>query len=220
MVHLADTEFHPCMSGALYAPHYKALLIADLHLEKGSSRAHAGVHLPPYDTRAGLLALKNAIDHWKPEQVFLLGDSFHDGGGPQRLSAPDLQLLHAIAESARLVWIAGNHDPDLPSSLPGDRAKSVALGPITLRHEPTVRANGEIAGHLHPVARLSRKGRSLRARCFVASPARIILPAFGAYTGGLNVRDEAFRPLLPADNFKVVMIGRSRLHTLPGKAVI
>jgi len=220
MMQLSGIELHPCLSGAAYAPSYRALLVADLHLEKGSSRAHRGVHLPPYDTRAGLAALDAAISRWRPERVILLGDSFHDGGGPERMDASDRAMLDAIGARAELTWISGNHDPELPRDLPGHHARELALGPLMLRHEPDAKATAEIAGHLHPAAAIQRRGRRIRAKCFVLSASRLILPAFGAYTGGLDVRHAVFRPLLPGDAFRVVMVGRSSLHVLPGRAVL
>lgn len=220
MMQLCGLDIHPCLSGAAWLPAYGALLVADLHLEKGSSRARFGVHLPPYDTCAGLGALQAAVNRWQPARVILLGDSFHDGGGPERMDAGDRAALEAIGTQTELIWISGNHDPDLPASLPGRHACELALGPLTLRHEPTVRAGAEIAGHLHPAASIVRRGRKVRAKCFVLASNRLILPAFGAYTGGLDVRHAAFRPLLPGDAFKVVMVGRASLHVLPGRAVL
>ena len=220
VLRLADTELLPCLSGALYAPQYQTLLIADLHLEKGSSRAHRGHLLPPYDTRAGLVGLQQAIAKWSPATVMLLGDSFHDEAGPGRMATSDRQFLEQLAASADFIWLSGNHDPRLPDCLPGSRSAEVALGGITLRHEPTSGAVNEIAGHLHPVAAIRRRGRRLRSKCFVVSPTRIILPAFGAYTGGLDVRQEAFRPLLAGTAFRVLMVGKKALHALPGRAVL
>jgi len=217
---LGDIEFLPCLSGALYVPEYDTLLVADLHLEKGSSRAHLGQLLPPYDTRAGLLALQAAMAKWMPATVMLLGDSFHDEAGPGRMAAADRILLEKLATEADFIWLSGNHDACLPETLPGSRSVEIALGGITLRHEPASGALNEIAGHLHPVAAIRRRGRRVRTKCFVVSPARIILPAFGAYTGGLDVRHEAFRPLLAGEAFRVIMVGKSALHALPGRAVL
>ncbi len=219
-VRLGDIEFLPCLSGALYVPDYDTLLIADLHLEKGSSRAHLGQLLPPYDTRAGLLALQAAIARWAPATVMLLGDSFHDSKGPDRMATADRALLEQLASRADFIWLSGNHDPALPAHLPGSMSVEIALGGVTLRHEPGTGAVNEIAGHLHPVAAIRRRGRRVRTKCFVISPARIILPAFGAYTGGLDVRHEVFRPLLAGEAFRVIMVGNSALHALPGRAVL
>ncbi len=219
-VRLGDIEFVPCLSGALYVPAYDTLLIADLHLEKGSSRAHLGQLLPPYDSRAGLLALQAAIAKWTPARVMLLGDSFHDAQGPDRMALADHCLLQQLALDTEFIWLSGNHDPSLPAYLPGSMSTEIALGDVTLRHEPGIGAVNEVAGHLHPVAAIRRRGRRLRTKCFVVSPARIILPAFGAYTGGLDVRHEAFRPLLAGEAFRVIMVGNSALHALPGRAVL
>ncbi len=217
---IARTDLMPCLSGALYVPAYKALLVADLHLEKGSAGAHRGLLLPPYDTRMGLLALRAAMQKWLPDQVILLGDSFHDVAGPVRMDASDLALLEQLTGMARFTWLSGNHDPTLPEDIPGLHASEMMLGAITLRHEPKPGAHDEIAGHLHPVACLTQRGRRLRSRCFVVSASRVIMPAFGAYTGGLDVRHDAFRRLLPGDAFRTVMVGRNALHTLPGRAVL
>lgn len=220
VMRLGDIDFLPCLSGALYVPAYDTLLVADLHLEKGSSRAHQGRLLPPYDTRAGLLALRAAMAKWAPSRVMLLGDSFHDAAGPDRMAPDDRGLLEQLAAAADLTWLSGNHDPCLPEYLPGSRSSEIALGGITLRHEPGVGAVNEIAGHLHPVAAIKRRGRRLRTKCFVISLTRIILPAFGAYTGGLDVRHDAFRPLLAGEAFRVIMVGKMALHVLPGRAVL
>lgn len=201
-------------------PAHGALLVADLHLEKGSSRAHRGVLLPPYDTRAGLLALAGAIARWTPQRVILLGDSFHDVAGLERMAAQDWALLEDITGKTPFVWLSGNHDPALPAHVPGVHAREMTLGAITLRHEPGPGTHFEIAGHLHPAAVIRQRGRRLRTKCFVVSPSRIILPAFGAFTGGLDVRHEAFRPLLAGDAFRAIMVGRDALHVLPGRAVL
>ena len=150
----------------------------------------------------------------------LLGDSFHDDAGPGRMAATDRLLLEKLATEADFIWLSGNHDRRLPEALPGSRSIEIALGGITLRHEPASGAVNEIAGHLHPVAAIRRRGRRLRNKCYIVSPTRIILPAFGAYTGGLDVRHEAFRPLLAGDAFRVIMVGKKALHTLPGRAVL
>ena len=216
----AGTDIQPCLSGALFLPEHAALLVADLHLEKGSSRAHRGELLPPYDTRASLMALAQAIEHWKPERVILLGDSFHDVAGFERMAQQDRSDLVDIATKAQFVWLSGNHDPELPRHLPGVPAHEMTLGDITLRHEPMAGQHLEIAGHLHPVSIIRQRGRRLRTKCFVVSASRIILPAFGAYTGGLNIRHEAFRPFLSGDAFNVIMVGRDALHTLPGRSIL
>jgi DNA ligase-associated metallophosphoesterase len=217
---LAGCRLLPCLSGALYVPDHEALLVADLHLEKGSSRARAGALLPPYDTRSGLMALERALDKWAPRAVLLLGDSFHDNGGPARMDAADRHHLERLARRADFTWLSGNHDSELPGCLPGRHVSESHLGGLVLRHEPQAGACNEVAGHLHPAASVVRRGRRVRAKCFVSSQYRVIMPAFGAFTGGLDVRHEVFRELLPGRSFEAVMIGSRSLHRVPGQAVL
>ena len=219
VIALAGTAVMPCLSGGAYVADYRTLIVSDLHLEKGSSFARRGEHLPPYDTRAGLALVQAALNKWRPEQVVFLGDAFHDIGGPQRLDESDLTRLGHLSRGAELVWISGNHDPALDDLVPGRRADQLCLGPLTLRHEPQTGAYGEIAGHLHPSASLRRKGRRMRCKCFAYSRDRLIMPAFGTFTGNLDVGHHAFRPYLSGLAFNVVMIGRNGLHMLPGSAV-
>ncbi len=135
-ISLNGLDFIPDLSGALFAPAFKALLIADLHLEKASNMARRGVHLPPYDTRASLAQLEAVIAQIRPEQLIFLGDSFHDDGARERIDVEDLARLRRISESAATVWITGNHDPHPPTDIGGRIADHVVLGGVTLRHEP------------------------------------------------------------------------------------
>lgn len=195
-------------SGALYEPASGALIVADLHLEKGSSFARRGQMLPPYDTRTTLGRLSALLEIYRPRVVIALGDSFHDGGGPARLAEADRERLAALQAGRDWIWIAGNHDPEPPAGCGGEAHGEMRLGPLTLRHEPVAGpAPGEIAGHLHPAAKVSVRGRSLRRRCFATDGARLVLPAFGAYTGGLNVRDAAFASLFEPSAFAAWMLG-------------
>ena len=216
---LGGLDFIPDLSGALYVPEFKALLVADLHLEKGSSLAKRGVHLPPYDTRESIMQLQSVITVVKPEQLIFLGDSFHDGEARLRIDADDLATLRAIASTHRTIWITGNHDPAPPSDIDGVIMTEVALGPVTLRHEPqALQADEmEIAGHLHPAASVAQRGRRIRCRCFMADDRRIVMPAFGSYTGALNVSSEAFGGLFA--DYTVWMLGARAIHRLPGKRV-
>jgi hypothetical protein len=201
------------LSGALYWPDERTLIVADLHLEKGSSFAARGMLLPPYDTAATLAMLDRVIARHAPRRVIALGDSFHDGGGPARVMPQDRTTLAELQRGRDWVWIAGNHDPEPAQDLGGVFAKSVSLGPLTFRHEPTEgAADGEIAGHLHPSARIAQRGRSVTRKCFAASDRRMILPAFGAYTGGLNIRDRAFLRVFGALAFTAHLIGERRLY--------
>jgi DNA ligase-associated metallophosphoesterase len=212
-------DFLADLTGALYTPDYRALLVADLHFEKGSSGARRGVHLPPYDTRSTLLALMGAVERHRPERLLALGDSFHDRAGPDRLDDADRAAIRRLGNAVEVMWITGNHDPTLPTSLGGRIAEEIALGPVMLRHEPRALAECEIAGHLHPVAAITRRGRSLRRKCFIGNGGRLVMPAFGAYAGGLNVLSAPFGVLFPERRFRVWMIGGRAIHVFPSDRV-
>jgi DNA ligase-associated metallophosphoesterase len=145
--------------------------------------------------------------------VIALGDSFHDRDAHERLSAPDRDAIASLQARRDWIWISGNHDPVLPSDLGGVVATEVAIGPIAFRHEPTG-AVGEIAGHLHPKARVSTRGRSMERRCFASDGERAVMPAFGAYTGGLSIRDAAFEKIFRTIDFMAHVLGDVRLHTI------
>lgn len=203
-------------SGALWLPEHRALVVGDLHLEKGSSYAARGVLLPPFDTRATLARLEAEVDELRPDTLVLLGDTFHDGQAAGRLAFDDRLRVEALARDRRLVWITGNHDAEGPGSLPGEAAGELALGSLALRHEPQPgRQRGEVAGHLHPVAKVlpSRGPRAVRRRCFLTDGERLILPAFGAYAGGLNVLDRAFAGMFGASVF-AACLGETKVHAV------
>src|SRR6266478_4868459 len=201
------------LSGALFWEQQRLLVVSDLHLEKGSSFAARGVLLPPYDTVATLGRLAAVIARYDPRSVIALGDSFHDRTAHERLSATDRDDLATLQTQRDWIWISGNHDRALPSDLGGVVAHEVANGPIAFRHEPTG-AVGEIAGHLHPKARVSTRGRSMERRCFASDGARAVMPAFGAYTGGLNIRDAAFSKIFQTPGFMAHVLGDSRLYSI------
>jgi DNA ligase-associated metallophosphoesterase len=201
------------LSGALFWEEQSLLVVSDLHLEKGSSFASRGVLLPPYDTAATLGRLAAVIARHDPRMVIALGDSFHDRSAHRRLSAPDREAIAALQARRDWIWISGNHDPALPPDLGGTVATEVAIGPIVFRHEPTGAA-GEIAGHLHPKARVATRARSLERRCFVSDGDHAILPAFGAYSGGLSIRDAAFAKIFRTPGFMAHVLGDLRLHTI------
>jgi DNA ligase-associated metallophosphoesterase len=198
-------------AGALYWPREGVLAVADLHLEKGSSFARRGVLLPPYDTAATLARLAMVIMRYAPRCVIALGDSFHDGGGPARLADADRTQLRALQAHRDWIWITGNHDPE-PHHIGGEFGGALAIGPLTFRHIPSG-LPGEIAGHLHPVARVSRRGRAVSRRCFAADDMRMVMPAFGAFAGGLNIRDAAFADLFGTLDFTAHMLGEDRLYS-------
>jgi uncharacterized protein len=212
-VTIADVTFLADISGALFWQEQRLLVVSDLHLEKGSSFAARGVLLPPYDTVATLSRLAAVIARHDPRMVIALGDSFHDRYAHERLSAPDRDALSAMQARRDWIWISGNHDPALPSSLGGIVATEVAIGRIRFRHEPTG-AFGEIAGHLHPKARVATRGRAMERRCFASDGERTVMPAFGAFTGGLSIRDKAFAKIFQANAFTAHVLGDNRLHSI------
>ena len=205
----------PDVSGALWLADHGALVVSDLHFEKGSAYARRGVMLPPYDTAATLGRLADVVARYAPKVIVALGDSFHDGGGPARMGEADRAALRALQQGREWIWISGNHDPEPPEDLGGLCASEIRLGALTLRHEPQAGASpGEIAGHLHPVARVSSPAGSLRKRCFASDGLRCVMPAFGAFAGGLNIRDEAFAPLFAKAPVIAHVMGRSRIYAV------
>ncbi len=202
-------------SGALLWPGESILAVADLHLEKGSAFAARGRMLPPYDTRATLDRLAELIARDRPARVLCLGDSFHDRRAAERMDPADVERLRGLtAAVSDWVWITGNHDPEPPQGLGGRAAAELSFGPLTFRHEARPGAVGELSGHLHPAAALALAGRRVRERCFAHDGAKLILPAFGSFTGGLNVLDAAFDGLL-ARRFEVLMTVRGRIYRFP-----
>ncbi|MGV7214117.1 ligase-associated DNA damage response endonuclease PdeM [Bradyrhizobium sp. UFLA05-112] len=201
------------LSGALFWAVQRLLVVSDLHLEKGSSFATRGVLLPPYDTVATLGRLAAVIARHDPQVVIALGDSFHDRSAHERLSNGDRDAMTSLQTGRDWIWISGNHDPALPRDLGGTVADEVAIGPIIFRHEPTG-AQGEIAGHLHPKARVTARGRSMERRCFASDGMRAVMPAFGAYAGGLSIRDEAFARVFGARHFTAHLLGDNRVHAI------
>jgi DNA ligase-associated metallophosphoesterase len=213
-VRLAGGEALLRASGALWLDGESALVVADLHLEKGSAYAARGQMLPPYDTRETLARLTAEVQALSPRVLVLLGDTFHDRRSEDRLADGDAAVLRRLAVGRRLVWVVGNHDADGPQGLPGESVDELALGGLTLRHEPRPgAAPGEAAGHLHPAAKVRAARGTVRRRCFVTDGERIVLPAFGAYAGGLNVRDPAFAGLFARPPLAGAL-GRARVHAV------
>jgi DNA ligase-associated metallophosphoesterase len=206
-------------SGALYWHAERTLLVADLHLEKGSAQAERGTLLPPYDTCETLGRLAEAVYRYRPARVVALGDSFQDRGGPGRIGADDLENLHNLQADREWIWVAGNHDPEIGARVGGRVCRELRLGGLVLRHEPAAgEATHEIAGHLHPAAKLAMYGTTLRRPCFVGNGRRLVMPAFGAFTGGLNVRDAAFGALF-GDGFAVWVLGEEGLYPVAPEAL-
>jgi DNA ligase-associated metallophosphoesterase len=177
------------IAGALYWPEERLLVVSDLHLEKGSAFAARGILLPPYDTASTLERLGALLARYFARIVVALGDNFHDNDGPARLAASDRASLLDMQRGRDWIWIAGNHDPDPRDGIGGVFARSLALGPLVFRHQPLPQpSEGEIAGHLHPSARVRQRGRVLSRRCFASDGTRLVMPAFGAYAGGLGAQ--------------------------------
>jgi len=219
VVHVAGAALVADPAGALYWPPQELLAIADLHLEKGSSLAARGVLLPPYDTAATLARLGRLIARYAPRLVVALGDSFHDRAGPTRMADADRAALWALQRGREWIWITGNHDPEPAAGIGGSFCETLACGPLVFRHAPRPGqsdggCDGEIAGHLHPVARVAQRGCTTSRRCFAADGRRLVMPAFGAYTGGLNVRDRAFADVFGTLSFTAHMLGERRLYAI------
>ncbi len=199
-------------SGALLELTHQALIVADLHFEKGSAYGIRGQFLPPYDTRDTLDRLEAEVTALSPEVLIFLGDSFHDGRAEERLAPDDAERLMALARGRALIWLVGNHDAEGPRRLPGDVVDTMSLGALVLRHEPRAgQQPGELSGHLHPCARVSSGRGTVRRRCFATDGNRMILPAFGAYAGGLNLKDPAFTGLFARPPLAGAL-GRDRVH--------
>ena len=210
----------PDLSGALWLPDERTLVVADLHLEKGSAYAARGVFLPPYDSTATLAALTAAILRHAPLRVIALGDSFHDREAETRISATNLAALRCLQTGRDWIWVTGNHDPQISAAMGGEAVDTVGLAGVILRHEPDARETGfEIAGHLHPAAKVRMRGRALRRRCFALSSRRCVMPAMGAYAGRLNLRDSAFRPFL-GEGFSAHLLGDARLFRIDPRLLL
>ncbi len=218
--HVGGAEVVMRASGALWLEAARALVLADVHFEKGSSYAARGQMLPPYDTREALRRIALEVEALDPRALVMLGDAFHDCEAEDRLCREDADTLAAIVRGRTLVWVVGNHDPLPPQSLPGEPADELEIGGLVLRHEPVVgAAPAEAAGHLHPCARVVAGGRSVRRRCFVTDAERLVLPAFGAYAGGLSIRDRAFAGLFARPPL-VVALGARRAHAVAYASVV
>ncbi len=199
--------------GAVCWPARKLLVVADLHLEKGTAAAARGSLLPPWDTRATLDRLAALLRRWQPEIVVALGDSFHDADGSARLAPHDQARLATMAAAHRFVWVLGNHDPSPPSGLAGTATPDFQLGPLRFLHQAQPGpASGELCGHHHPKAQIQTRGAVVSRPCFVADGRRLMLPAIGAYTGGLDVRDPAIAALFPRGG-RVFLLGQARLFS-------
>jgi len=208
--------------GALFWPETGLLAVSDLHLETGSSFARRGMLLPPWDTHATIDRLTLLLRRWSPATVVTLGDSFHDSAGSRRLPATEQQRLNEMTQGRRFIWVRGNHDPVAPSGLGGEWVDSFVAGPLVFRHEAITEADaGEVVGHHHPKAMIPARTAAVSRPCFVFDGRRLMMPAFGAYSGGLDVRDPAINRLFPHGG-RVFLLGKDRLFSFeigPGSAL-
>jgi len=211
-VHLAGERLMLDPAGAVYWPARGLLAVSDLHLEKGSSFARRGMLLPPFDTKATIDRLVLLMRHWNPRIIVALGDSFHDVAGPDRLTSEQAGRLRAITAGRRFIWVRGNHDPDPPQGLGGECVETFALRPLMFRHQAEGGGVGELCGHHHPKATVPARGGQVSRPCYVTDARRMMLPAFGAYTGGLDVSDPAIARLFPRGG-RVFLLGTDRLFS-------
>jgi hypothetical protein len=213
-IQLGRTSLWLDPSGALWWARHRMLVVADLHLEKGAAYARRGSMLPPYDTHATLSRLERLVARHEPRIVVSLGDGFHDRRGTEALDPQALRRIRQLTGAVRWLWVAGNHDPAPPEGLGGEAVAMLEVDGIGFGHVPGTLAGFEIAGHLHPKARVSGERQALTRPCFVTDASRLLLPAFGAYTGGLNVLDPAIAGLF-AGGFDAFLLGESRVFRVP-----
>ncbi|MCW2390104.1 DNA ligase-associated metallophosphoesterase [Sphingobium sp. B11D3B] len=197
----AGQSWQALPQGALFWQERAALIVADLHFEKASAFARRGQMLPPYDSRATLDALTAVIALTQPREIWCLGDSFHDGGAHERMSGETRARIAQLTATYRWTWITGNHDPlgasGVDSPLGGENRAEALVDGVILRHEAMPgEVRPEISGHFHPKLRMSLRGRHISRRCFVKGGSKIIVPAFGAFTGGLDAASPAIASLV------------------------
>ena len=213
-IHVAGERLMLDPTGAAFWPATRTLIVADLHFEKGSAAATQGNLLPPWDTRATLDLLTALLRRYSPARVIALGDSFHDRAAASRLLRDDRTRLAAMATAVPFVWVLGNHDPEPAKGIPGTYVADLRAAPFLFRHEAELGAKGELSGHFHPKATVPVRGTAVTRPCFVADAARLLLPALGAYTGGLDVANPAITRLFPR-GARTFLLGRDRLFSFP-----
>lgn len=220
-IRVCGRRFVADRSGALYWHAEATLIVSDLHLETGAAHAARGALLPPYDTHATLEALEAVVDRFLPRSVIALGDNFHSVTAAERLTDEIMARLGDLTAGRQWYWVTGNHDPVLPDGIGGTVCPSVSMGGMRFRHDPIAGlAANEVAGHLHPAARLTRRGQIVRRKCFISDANRLVMPAFGAYTGGLNVLHLAFAPLFAEREFFAWMIGRDGVYPVSRRQLL
>jgi uncharacterized protein len=198
--------------GAVIWPAAGLLAVADLHLEKGSAAARNGSLVPPWDTAATLDRLARLIATWRPATVVALGDSFHDSYGFGRMHPSDGARLEAMAQQSRFIWVLGNHDPEPAPGLAGTVASCWHLGGLAFCHQARPGEGPELVGHHHPKASIATRAGTVTRPCFVTGANRLMLPALGAFTGGLDIASPAIASLFP-DGGRAYLLGQGRLFS-------
>ena len=213
-VHLAGERLLLDPSGVLFWPSRQLLVVSDLHLEKGSHFARHGRFVPPYDTRETLSRLAPLMRRYTPERIVFLGDSFHDAEGAARMQPADRAALMHLLGNRLVTWVLGNHDPVAPDGLPGEAVEEFREGPFVFRHIGMAgkEAGFEFSGHFHPKASLPTRCGPVTRPCFLADARRVMLPAFGAYTGGLEITAQPIAALFPRGG-RAFLLGRDRLYS-------
>lgn len=214
---VAGTQVACDMMGCAWLEASRTLVVSDMHLETGAAFARRGMLLPPYDTAATLDLLQSVLQHYRPSSVISLGDGFHDRRGAERLPPVYRTRLKEMMRGIGWYWVSGNHDPEPPVDLPGDSLDEIAVDGLSFRHEPRpgrAGIRGEVAGHLHPCARVVRRGRAVRRPCFATDGERLIMPAFGVTTGGLDLRHRAMTGLFDRSRLAAHMLGRQRIYSV------
>ena len=219
VLRFAGHNFEPLPSGALYWRARQTLLVADLHFEKMASFARRGQMLPPYDTAMTLTRLEADLRRTGARELLSLGDSFHRPDSALLLTSADRLRLDAITEAVACTWLSGNHDP-APHAIGGACLPELERDGLLFSHEPKKGRTGLVAGHLHPAARIAMEGRTTRKPCFVHDNRLLILPAYGASTGALNILSPAFFGLFNWPALEVIMLGRDRTYPVPVKRLV
>ena len=202
-------------AGAIWFPALGLLVAADLHFEKGSFFARFATLLPPYDSTETLRQLTALIEQYRPRHFIAAGDSFHDRDAALRLPALALDQLNAlIGRVEAWHWLAGNHDPAVASLVGGQRLVELTIAGLTFRHQTDGATPHEISGHYHPKARLRLRSHSFSGPCFVQSGQSLLLPSFGAYTGGLDIDSEVMRQVVPVIGRRVFLIHDQRVFAV------
>ena len=217
-IFFANESFVLDPSGLLIWPSEKLAVVSDLHLEKGSFFAEKGQLIPPHDSCKTLNMLIKALEFSAAETLIFLGDSFHDNAGYERLDSQSHKLFHYILDKYDAIWIRGNHD----DAFFPDKAiirDSWKIKDVTFRHETVLDIGGsdyEISGHYHPKASVKLKGRKVTKSCFIHTDQRLIMPSFGVYTGGLNIKEQVLQPYIGRD-FLIHLLGQNNIYTFQGK---